>query len=56
MEKLFIKNFSLLELEKYLINFNIPKFHASQIFFWIYKKGVTNFFDMINLSKESREF
>lgn len=56
MEKLFIKNFLLSDLEKYLINFNIPKFHAEQIFSWIYKKGVTNFSEMTNLSKKCRDF
>jgi 23S rRNA (adenine2503-C2)-methyltransferase len=36
-------------------NINEKKFRATQVFEWIYRKGVTSFDDMSNLSKDLRE-
>ena len=46
-----ILDFTLNELE----NIVSPKFRAKQIYEWIYKKGVKNFDEMLNLPKEMRE-
>ena len=46
-----ILDFTLNELE----NIVSPKFRAKQIYEWIYKKGVKNFSEMLNLPKEMRE-
>ena len=45
-----ILDFTLNELE----NEVSPKFRAKQIYEWIYKKGVKNFDEMLNLPKELR--
>jgi len=39
------------ELEKYLLDNNEKKYRTSQIFEWLYKKRVTHFLEMTNLSK-----
>ncbi|HYE09607.1 MAG TPA: 23S rRNA (adenine(2503)-C(2))-methyltransferase RlmN [Patescibacteria group bacterium] len=46
-----IKDFSLEELESYIVQNKLPKFRAGQIFDWIYK-DVESFEQMTNLSKE----
>ena len=46
-----ILDFTLNELE----NIVSPKFRAKQIYEWIYKKGVKNFSEMLNLPKDMRE-
>ena len=43
------------ELEAYFIENNEKKFHAKQVFEWLWKKGVVSFDDMSNLSKSIRE-
>ncbi len=43
------------ELEDFLISNSYKKYQASQVFDWLYKKRVTSFFDMSNISKELRE-
>ena len=49
-----ISGLNLEELEKILDNWGQPRFHAGQIFSWIYKKGVTDFDAMSDLSGELR--
>ena len=49
-----IKNYSLEELKNFLEKKGLPKFYATQIFSWIYKKRVENFEAMTDLSKEAR--
>lgn len=50
-----IYDFTLEELESRLISEGYKKFNARQIFEWLYKKKVTTFSDMSNLSKTLRE-
>ena len=45
-----ILDFTLDELSELVT----PKFRAKQIYEWIYKKGVKNFDEMLNLPKELR--
>ncbi|MBO5529840.1 MAG: 23S rRNA (adenine(2503)-C(2))-methyltransferase RlmN [Bacilli bacterium] len=40
------------QLEEYFINLGDKKFRATQIYEWVYRKGVRNFDDMTNISKE----
>ena len=49
-----IANAELPELERALEALGRPKFHARQIFGWIYKRGVTDFEAMSDLSRELR--
>lgn len=41
------------QLEEYFININEKKFKATQVFEWIYRKGVRSFDEMTNISKET---
>jgi 23S rRNA (adenine2503-C2)-methyltransferase len=50
-KKLNIKDFTLEELESYIVQNKLPKFRAAQIFEWIYK-DVESFDQMTNLSKD----
>ena len=49
-------DFSLQELESFLLEKNYKKFSASQIYDWVYKKLVLDFNEMTNVSKELREY
>ncbi len=51
-----IYNYTLSELEELLVEFGFKKFNARQVFEWIYKKEVTDFEKMSNLSKKLRIF
>jgi 23S rRNA (adenine2503-C2)-methyltransferase len=42
------------ELESYLASISVPRFHARQIFQWIYRRGETDFEAMTDLSRELR--
>jgi 23S rRNA (adenine2503-C2)-methyltransferase len=44
----------LAELEQYLASVNAPRFHAHQIFQWIYARGVTDFNAMTDLGRDLR--
>ncbi|HET7216720.1 MAG TPA: 23S rRNA (adenine(2503)-C(2))-methyltransferase RlmN [Vicinamibacterales bacterium] len=44
----------LAELEQYLSEIGVPRFHARQIFQWIYRRGVTDFEAMTDLGRELR--
>jgi len=44
-----IKELGLKELEDKLLSWNLPKYHAKQIFSWIYQKGAFDFSSMSNL-------
>ena len=50
-----IKNFTLEDLKKVLSEYGFQRFRASQIFNWIYDKGVFDFQQMSNISKRDRE-
>lgn len=49
-----IKNLNLEELEGALNSWNMPVFHAKQIFSWIYKRGALHFDEMSDLPKDLR--
>ena len=46
-----IYNLSYNDLVEYLLSIGEKKYRADQIFFWLYEKRVSSFFDMTNLSK-----
>ena len=46
---------SLTDLEDYFISNGSKKFHALQVFNWLYEKRVESFFDMSNISKDMIE-
>ena len=48
-----IYNINRKELEEYFVNNGEKKYKATQVFEWIYRKGITNFDEMSNLSKET---
>lgn len=50
-----IYQFTLEEMIEEFIRFNEKKFRANQVFEWLYRKNVTSFDDMNNLSKDLRE-
>ena len=50
-----IFDYSLKNLEDYLVNINEKKFIANQIFKWIYQKKVFDFNKMSNLSLKLRQ-
>lgn len=51
-----IYNFTLEELENYLVDNGFKKFNATQLIEWIYEKKVYEFDKMTNLSKKLIEF
>ena len=53
MESLFGK--TLVQLTEIVLKFGLPKFTAKQLADWLYKKNVSTFDEMTNLSKKSRE-
>jgi len=55
MSKIEIKNLSIELLKEKLIEFGEPLFRAGQIFNWVFQKNALSFFEMTNVSKESRE-
>jgi len=44
----------LKELEDFVVSLGHKKFHAKQIYNWIWKRGVTDFAEMTNLGRELR--
>ncbi len=50
-----IYNMTFEDLENYFVSQNEKKFKATQVFEWLYKKRVSNFYDMTNLKKELQE-
>lgn len=55
MNKININDFTLSELEEYIVSLDEKKFHAKQIFKWIHKIGVTSFDEMTDISKSLRD-
>lgn len=55
MSKININDFTLNELEEYIVSLDEKKFHAKQIFKWIHKVGVTSFDEMTDISKSLRD-
>ncbi|HEC92989.1 MAG TPA: 23S rRNA (adenine(2503)-C(2))-methyltransferase RlmN [Candidatus Atribacteria bacterium] len=56
MKKKDIKDFTLDELKKKFEDLGEKKFRATQLFYWVYKKGVENFNDMSDLPVAFRKF
>jgi 23S rRNA (adenine2503-C2)-methyltransferase len=52
--RLDIGGFDLAELEEALVASGTPRFHARQIFQWIYRRGVTDFEAMTDLGRDLR--
>ena len=46
---------SLAELQDIVAQHNLPKFTAKQLVDWLYRKRVTTFEEMTNLSKTTRQ-
>ena len=47
-----IYGLTLTDLEEYFLENGSKKFHALQVFNWLYEKRVESFFDMSNISKD----
>ncbi len=43
------------ELEEYFLSINDKKFHANQLFSWLYDKKINNIDEMSNIKKETRD-
>jgi len=54
MDKRDIKNFTLEEIKKAIVEIGEPSYRAGQIFFWLYKRGVCDFQEMSNLPQVFR--
>jgi hypothetical protein len=54
-EKINLYSLSPQDLEALLIGWGMPKFRAKQVHQWLYEKGVVDFDQCSNLSKELRE-
>lgn len=54
MEKIDLAGLELKELEDFIQSLGHKKFHARQLYHWIWKRGVTDFREMSNLSLELR--
>lgn len=54
MNKIDIKDLTVQELKDRMKKKSIPPYRAEQIFYWIYKKGVSGFDAMNNIPKELR--
>jgi len=50
-----IKNFTLAELRTELVTLQEAPYRAKQIFSWLYKKGITDFNSMANLSQSFKD-
>ena len=50
-----ITDYTIEELEEYILSIGEKKFHAKQIFKWIHRVGVDSFDEMTDISKSLRE-
>lgn len=55
MGKRDIKNLTLEELKKEIVDMQEPTYRARQIFFWLYQRGVPNFDEMSNIPRPLRD-
>lgn len=55
LEKVDLKNLSLLELEEFIASFGKERYRSIQILRWLYQKGMHSIDEMTNLSKRFRE-
>ncbi|MGZ3711621.1 MAG: hypothetical protein ACXVBE_07685, partial [Bdellovibrionota bacterium] len=51
-----ITGYTIAMLQTELASMGKEKYRAEQIFFWLYRRRVTSFADMTNLSKEVRAY
>lgn len=54
-DKMSIYSLRLDQLEKYLLSIGEKKFRAKQIYNWLYKKRISNFYDMRNIPKSLQD-
>ena len=54
MSKIDIRSLNLTELTAELTGRGLPKFRAAQVYSWLHEKGVADFSEMTNLSKDLR--
>ena len=54
MDKQDIKDFTIKELKEEMAKISEPSYRASQIFYWLYKRGVRDFADMKNIPLKSK--
>jgi len=50
-----IKNLSLEDIEEFILTLNDKKFKAKQIYGWLWKKNISSFDEMKNISKKIKE-
>jgi len=50
-KKIILKGMDEFELQKYCVDLNIPKFHGTQLFRWLYKNHIQNVEKMNNIPK-----
>lgn len=55
MSKMDIRSLNFTELTDTLTSMGLPKFRAAQVYSWLHEKGVRDFSEMTNLSKDLRE-
>jgi 23S rRNA (adenine2503-C2)-methyltransferase len=55
VEKVDLAGLELKELEEFVQSLGHKRFHAKQLYHWIWKRGVTDFKEMSNLSLELRQ-
>lgn len=55
MDKINICDLDFIELEKYIESIGEKKFHATQIYKWLHRVGVTSFDEMTDISKSLRK-
>ena len=51
-----IRNFDLEEIKEMVVGLGQPSFRAEQIFQWLYKKGVDDFFQMTDIPQDMRNY
>ena len=54
-KKTILKGMNELDLQKYCLNLNLPKFHGTQLFRWLYKNNCQNIEEMNNIPKILKE-
>ncbi len=54
-EKVLLKDLSKAELHEFLSDLGLKGYRSDQIFQWLYQKGVSDFSEMTNLSKDLRQ-
>lgn len=55
MGKTNLKDLNIKELEDFLGNLGVERYRVNQLSQWVFQKGITDFNDMINISKDLRQ-